>query len=312
MDKDIIKNENFLGQSIFWIYSKIRSLIFHRLIPEKIITRLKFKKIFRFNLNLKNPKTLNEKLQWKKIYDRKKIYTLCADKYKVREIVKKKIGKKYLIPLMFCTNNPNEIPFDNLSLPFIIKGNNGSGQDIIIRRKEEINKTQIIKECNKWLKFNYYILSKEWQYKNIPPKILIEKLLLTNEGKVPMDCKFHCFNGKVEFIQVNTDKFEDHKMSFFDTNWNLLPFTWCPTKDGKPIWKINKEIRKPKNLNEMIKISKKLSKDFDYIRVDLYSLNNKIYFGELTFHPGAGFNIFFPLKYDKIFGDKLKIKNEKL
>jgi TupA-like ATPgrasp len=279
-----------------------------KIVPSEIYLKLMYARYCGGKLNLKDPRTLNEKLQWKKIYDKKSIYTLCADKYEVRNYIKKKIGGKYLIPLLHSTNDLSEIHFGKISPPFIIKTSHGSGQCIIVRNKDDVHKKIILKKCKKWLKCNHYWIWREPQYKNIKPLILIEKLLLNKKGQIPEDYKFHCFNGKVEFITVNTDRFEKNpKMSFFDANWKLLPFTWCPAENGKPIWGINKKIKKPRNLNEMIKISKKLSKNFDYVRVDLYSLDNKIYFGELTLHPGAGLNPFSPDKYDLIYGNKLKL-----
>ena len=279
-----------------------------RLLPDKVYLKIRYKQISGKKLDFKNLQTLNEKIQWKKIYDKKPIYTICADKYAVRDLIKEKIGGKYLIPLLFDTNHPEKIDFDKIPLPFIIKTNHGSGQNIIIKKQKEINKKEIIKQCKKWLKTNIYYLGKEWQYKNIPPKILIEKLLLEEKRQIPKDYKFHCFNGKVEFIAVDTDRFGDHKRSFFDVNWKLLPFIWAPNENGRSKYKIKKDIKKPKNLKNMIKIAEKFSKGFDYIRVDLYSIRNRIYFGELTFHPGSGFESFFPQKYDRIFRDKLNLK----
>lgn len=309
--KEIIKqnkDKNLFWSTLFIISLKSWNFVFFRIIPKKIFLKMKYQGIFGKDLCLKNPQTLNEKLQWKKIYDKKEIYTLCADKYNVRDFIKKKIGGKYLIPLILSTNNPSKIDFNKIKIPFIIKTSHGSGQNIIIKDKEDFNEKEIIRKCKKWLKINYYYAGKEWQYKNIKPRILIEKLLLDEKGQIPKDYKFHCFNGKVEFIQVDTDRFWDHKRSFFNTSWKLLPFTWCGKKGNKPVYKINKNINRPENLNKMIKIAEKLSKDFDYVRVDLYSVRNRIYFGELTFHHGAGFESFFPQKYDEIFGKKLKLK----
>lgn len=279
--------------------------------PPKFFTKLKYFKVFRKKLNLNNPITLNEKIQWKKIYDHNSFYTLCADKYAVRDLIKKKIGEKYLIPLLYYTDKPEDIPFDKLHLPYIIKSNHCSGHTIIIRDKKEINKKEIIKKCKHWLKINYYKQGKEWQYKNIKPKILIEKLLLDEKKNIPKDYKFHCFNGEVEFIAVDTDRFGKHKRSFFDKTWRLLPFTWSVKIKGKPENEIEKNILKPRKLKEMIKLVESLSDGFDYIRVDLYIVKDKIYFGELTFHHGGGFQTFFPGKYDLIYGKKLNLKTFK-
>lgn len=281
------------------------------LIPTKIYLKLLYKKILGKKLNLKNPRTLNEKIQWKKIYDRNPIYTKCADKYAVREYIKEKIGEKYLIPLLYVTNKPEEIPFDKLPLPYIIKPNHGSGWFIIIKKREDINKKEIIKKCKGWLNSSIYLIAREWHCKDIPPKIVIEKLLTKDDEKVPDDCRFYCFNGKVEFIQMDVNRFENHERGIFDLNWKPLPFTWCSIIDGELKYKTKEDILKPKNLNEMIKVAEKLSKDFNFVRVDLYSLNGEIYFGELTFTPACGLSPFVPDKYDLIYGKKLKLRKYK-
>lgn len=311
--KLISKNKD---KNLFWEILFTTSLEFynflHKVTPTKVLIKYKYKKIFGKQPDLKNPKTLNEKLQWKKIYDKNPLHIICADKYAVRSYIKNKIGRKYLIPLLDSTSDPCKINFNKIPTPFIIKTNHGSGQIIVIKSEKDINKKQIIKKCKKWLKSNLYYLTREPQYKNIKPRILIEKLLLTSKGKVPEDYKIYCFDGKVEFILVVKDRFQNKTLSYFNTKWKLLPFSWCELKNNKPRYRASKSIPKPKNLNKMIKIAEKLSKEFDYVRVDLYSINNKIYFGELTFTPGAGFDKFFPDKWDRFYGDKLElpIKNE--
>jgi len=299
------EKNNVFGMPLFKILLNCYEFIVHRLVPAKIMVSMIFFKKQGYKLNLKNPKTLNEKLQWKKFNDKKENYIVCSDKFMVRDVISKEMGNNFLIPLLFETINPDNIPFDDLGENYIIKSNHGSGQNIIIKDKNSINKNITIKECKKWLKINYYHIGKEWQYKNIKPRIIIEKLLMDKNGEVPDDYKFHCFNGKVEFIQVDTGRFSNHKRSFFNIDWKLLPFTWCGTKNGNPSYLINNNISKPDLLKEMIGFAQKLSKNFNYVRVDLYSLDNKIYFGELTFTHGSGFESFFPNKYDAIYGEKL-------
>lgn len=218
------------------INSVYQWILYH--IPAKIYTQLRYFRVFKKRLNLKNPQTLNEKIQWKKIYDKRSFYTVCADKYLARDYIKSKIGKKYLIPLLYQTDKPEEIPFDMLPLPYIIKPNHCSGYFRVIRNRKDIDKKELIKECKRWLKIDYYKYGKEWPYKNIPRKIIIEKLLLNKEGKVPADCRFFCFNRKVEFIQMDVDRFEDHKRGIFDLNWKPLPFNWSPIIKGEIKYKI--------------------------------------------------------------------------
>jgi len=282
------------------IFKKIYYFISYRLIPPKTLIRIRFKIVFGFFPSFKDPKTFNEKLQWKKFYDHKKIYTLCSDKYLVRNYVKKIIGEKYLIPILQCVSDPSKIDFDKLPNQFIIKSNHASGQIIIVKNKNEINKKEILKKCKGWLKINFYYYGIEWQYKNIKPKIIIERLMLDENNKIPNDFKFHCFNGKVEFIQLDTGRFNEHKRTLFNKNWNILKFQFLS-------YKRDKRIKKPSKLKHMIKLCEKISKSFDYIRVDLYNIKNKIYFGELTFTPEAGFGNFSPNKYDLVYGQKLKL-----
>ncbi|MAG50695.1 glycosyl transferase [archaeon] len=300
------KDKNFFYSLTYnLLYSSHNFLM--KLIPSKLFISYQYQKNFGKKLDLKNPQTLNEKIQWKKIYDKNPLCVTLADKYAVRKVIEEKIGKEYLIPLQFHTTDPNKIPFDNLKFPAIIKSNHASGQIIVLKDNRNINKKEIIKKCKRWLKTNYYNKHRELQYRDIPPKILIEKLLLNDNGKIPEDYKFNCFNGNVEFIQIVRGRFENKSMGFFDSKWNLLPFIWCEEKDGKPSCKKVKSFKKPKNLKKMIKIAEKLSKEFNYVRVDLYSIKNKIYFGELTLGHGAGLQKFYPDSWDKFYGDKLKL-----
>lgn len=305
--KKIIENKHKKGWSL--IYNGLYStyLFALRILPAKRYVKIVYKQQIGKKLNLNNPQTLTEKLQWRKLYDRKPLYTLLADKYAVRDYVSQRIDEKYLIPLLFQTKNPEEIDFHKLPIPCIIKPTHCSGHTIILRDKKDIDREKIIAKCKKWLKMNYYKYSREWQYKNIPPRIIIEKLILDEKGKIPTDYKFHCFKGKVEFISVHSDRFEGHKETYFNRDWKFLPFIWCPKINGKPKYEIKKDVIKPKNLKEMIKIAEILSKDFDYIRVDLYSVNNDIYFGELTICHGGGFSPFIPEKWDLKYGKKFKL-----
>lgn len=306
----INKDKNIFFRILHGISSFLWNF-FLKIIPSKIYLKQVYSKNFNKKLNLNDPQRFTEKIQWKKLYDHNPLYTKCADKYLVREYVKEKIGEKYLIPLLYQTDKPEEIPFDKLPLPYIIKANHGCGWNIIIRDRKDIHKKEIISKCRNWLKSNIYFIGREWQYKDIKPRVLIEKLILDERGLIPEDYKFQCFGGKVEFIQVDTDRFDNHKKSFYDSNWKFLPFVWCTQKNNKPTFEADNKINKPKNLKKMVKIAEKLSKDFDFVRVDLYFIDNKIYFGELTFTPSSGLDIFFPEKYNLIYGKKLNHKGYK-
>ena len=280
--------------------------ISYKCIPKRLYLKLRFYLSYGKCLNLKDPQTLNEKFQWLKLYGYKPIHTTISDKYLARAYVAEKAGAKYLVPLIGVYDHFDEINFDELPDKYILKVNHGSGQNIIIQGVENVNKEFIKKKCNLWLKQSHYHATKEPQYKNIIPKILIEKLLIDERGSLPLDYKMHCINGRVEFIQVDIDRFDNHKRNFYSTDWILLPFTWCPNNSG---WINGRPIERPVNLDNMIWIAELLASDFPYLRVDLYSINEIIYFGELTLHHGSGWEIFDPLEYDRIYGSKVSLNN---
>jgi len=242
-------------------------------------------------------------MQWLKLYDRTDLHTECADKYKVREYVEKIVGKEYLIPLLYQTYDltkmeQKDIPEESC----IIKTNHDSSGGIIVRTPTDLDWNEVYEVLDQRLKKNYYYQSREWQYKNILPCVIIEKLLLDNNGGIPYDYKLHCFNGKVEIIQVDTDRFNNHERHLYDKNWTYIDCQWYFTK--------GEGLVRPKKLNEMIDIAEKLSKKFIFARIDLYEINNLIFFGEITFHPGSGWEFFQPLEFDYKFGKLLNLKNK--
>tara|TARA_Y100001970_G_scaffold224798_1_gene277200 strand:- start:81 stop:932 length:852 start_codon:yes stop_codon:yes gene_type:complete len=249
---------------------------------------------------LKNPKTFNEKIAYNKLYSESELLAPLCDKYLVKEHIRKKIGDKYVLDTLFVTSKPESIPFNDLPNSFIIKATHGSGWNIIVKNKKEINFNDIVKKCNFFLSMNYYYLGRERQYKNIEPQIMIEKLLLDAKGEVPKDYKFFSFNGKIEFIQVDIDRGGSHKRNFYDCNWNRMPFEL-----NYPSYEF--DIEKPSRLNKMLKISENLSSGLDFARIDLYYISDKIYFGEITFTPENNLGRFYPMIYDRIWGERLKI-----
>ena len=270
----------------------------HRIIPEKIFLKRTFKEKLGYDLNLENPKTFNEKIQWLKLNDRKPLHTLCADKYAVREYIKEKIGEQYLVPLVYHTDNPADIVPENLpDLPCIIKTNHSNGGAIIVKDKSKIDWKHVQRKLARSLKSNFYYHTKEWQYKNIQPRIIVEKLLLDKNLNIPFDYKFHCFNGRLLFIQVDIDRYIDHKRNIYDPDWNFMDFQ-LKYENGD-------DVEKPDMLNKMKSLAEILAKDFRYIRVDFYNLGSEVYFGELTLHPGSGFETFTPPEWDRKWGDKL-------
>ena len=300
-----------LHKYLFWIV-ELPYYLKKYFVSDDDFIQQRYRKIFKKDGDFKNPTTLNEIISYRKLYDKKDFYTLCSDKYEVREIVKNCIGEKYLIPLLGVFNCSDDINFTKLPNSFVIKINHGSGQNIIVKTKDDLNISQVKNQLDYWMRKNHYYNSREWQYKNIKPKIIFEKLMLDDNGKVPYDYKFHCINGKLEFIQIDADRFDTHKRIFYSKDWEVMPFIWSPVlKDGTEKYKKAEPQTKPKVLDEMIEIVEKLAKPFYYIRVDLYLLEGKIYFGELTFSHGSGTEVFFLNKWDKIYGDKVDLEYRK-
>ena len=275
-------------------------VLMKKLISDLLFLKIKYFYRFRKKLNLDKPKTFNEKLQWLKLYDRTNLHTICADKIKVRQFVKDTIGEEYLIPLVGFFQNADEInPLELPNYPIIIKTNHDSGTYFIVKDKKKQDWAGIKNKLNVAIAFNYYISGREWQYKNIKPIVLIEKLLTTDEGSIPRDIKLHCFNGHVKFIQVDVDRESIHKRSLFDVNWNLLNFEIHYPSAGF--------LKPPTNLKLLIKLAEKIAKNFTFVRVDFYEVKDEIYFGEITFHPGSGFEKFKPDSKNLDFGKELKL-----
>lgn len=250
-------------------------------------------------VNIKNPITFYDKMQYLKINNKFKEYRRYVDKYKVREFVASEIGEEYLVPLLGVYKSFYEIDFDILPEKFILMTNHSCGRNFICRNKEEINKKKLKKDFTKWLKEDFYYRFRESQYKGIKPLILCEEYLQDKSGGL-IDYKFICSNGEPKYIQIDIDRYDDHKQKYYDLEWNEL--NWSYGFD-----KYKGEIEKPKNLNEMIEIAKKLSSRFQFVRVDLYLVENKIYFGELTFSPGAGLLIFKPEEINEVVGNYINI-----
>ena len=276
---------------------------FQTLLPAK--TALKIVFLLRNNraLNLKNPKSFNEKLQWLKLYDRNPLYTQLVDKYEVRKYITYVIGKEYLIPLLGVYNDFDEIDFKKLPNKFVLKCTNDSGSIIMCTNKSELDMNETREKINKSLKRNFYLLYREWPYKNIKPRIICEKYMVDESGTELKDYKFFCFNGDPKALFIATDRGVDTRFDFFDLDFNHLPFMQHYKNSVK-------EIKKPAGFNEMIRLAKVLSKDIPHVRVDFYDINGKVYFGELTFFHFSGFEKFEPEYYDELFGSWLELPSK--
>jgi hypothetical protein len=254
-------------------------------------------------LNLVNPTTFNEKLQWLKLYDHNPLYTILADKYAVREYISQIIGETHLIPLLGVYNDVDEIPWNDLPEQFVLKCNHGSGMNIICKNKNDLDIPKACAQLSKWMTKNAYWGAREWSYKNIVPKVICEKYMVDESGYELKDYKFFSFNGEVELIQVDIDRFSNHRRNLYNLNWEFIDATIRYPNDNSIL------IKKPICINEMIECAKRLSLGIPHVRVDFYSIFNNFYFGELTFYHGGGFERFSPNTLNKVMGDKIELKH---
>ena len=292
---------------LLWFYKSYRFLRYD-LISDEIYLKKKFPKSQGYDLNLENPKSLNEKMQWLKINDRREISIQLADKYGVRDFIEKHFGADYLVPLLYHTKNVNSIRPQNLpEEPFIIKVNHDSGNYQIVRNKADIDWAKLRIDIRWWLATNYFYHDREWQYKQIRPRVIIEKLLLNREGKIPNDYKLHCINGKVAFIYVSVDREGSNKRNIYDRNWKPLAFTFASKPKQEKGNIRGQEIEPPPSYKQMITFAEKIAQLYTYIRVDFYDVDGKLYFGEITHHHGGGFDQFRPVEWDYYFGEKLDL-----
>ena len=269
-------------------------------LPDKIYLKLVYRGAFGKKLDLKNPKTYSEKLQWLKLNDRKPEYSIYVDKYAVRSYISETIGEQYLIPLIGVYESVEDINWDLLPNQFVLKCTHGSGTNIICKNRDELDIKSSIKKLNKWMKMNWYWFGREWPYKNIKPRIICEKYMVDESGTQLKDYKFFCFNGEPKLMFVATDRKIDTRFDYYDLEFNHLPIRQHYKNSYK-------NIIKPSGFSEMIRLSRMLSKGIPHVRVDFYDINSKIYCGELTFYHFSGFEKFEPEKYDRIFGDLLEL-----
>ena len=285
------------------IYYKLISLL-----PDKFVINIENLFSYKRFLNKKKPEYFGEKIQWLKLYGNLEKYNDFVDKYLVREYIKNEIGEEYLIPLIGVYDNAEDIDYDSLPNRFVLKINNGSGLNIIVNDKSKLDIKKTNKKLNKWLKIDYSKIKKEYQYKDVKRKIICEEYVSDKNGNL-LDYKYFCFNGKPEFIKVDFDRFSNHKANFYDTEWNLLELK--EKCFGETYENFNGEFEPPQNWKKMLALASKLCQKFQFIRVDLYNVDGKIYFGELTFTPASGRHPFLPLNKDLEIAKGIEISNVK-
>lgn len=253
-----------------------------------------------YKFNIDNPKTIQEKIQWLKIYDSTSLKTKCADKIKIHEYCKEKLGKDICIPIIKIYNSINEISIKDLPKQFVIKCNHGCHYNIIVKNKDMLNINEVKRKLNVWLSRDFaYWYGYEMHYSNINRKAFVEKYM--NDGHEDLiDYKFLCFNGKPTYCQIISDRGnkEFKRLNYYDMNFNFVDICRLEFPNNPKILD-----KKPKNFEVMKEYAKKLSEDFKFVRVDFYEINGQVYLGELTFTPGSGY-----IKY-KNPNDGLKLGN---
>lgn len=279
---------------------------FYQNMDDSKFLKKKFRILMNKNLNLENPKTFNEKLQWLKLFNRNTLYTKLVDKYEVKQYVSKILGDEYIIPTIGVWDSDKDIDFSKLPNQFVLKCTHNSGLGMFIcKDKKKINYKKVRNGLKKGLNENYYLSGREWPYKNVKPRIIAEQYMEDKLGGL-VDYKFFCFNGYVDCVMVCIDRhINDPKFYFFDDKWNLLRIN----QRGKDAAK-DFTLEKPKNLEKMFEIASKLSKNIPFVRIDLYECNEKIYFGEYTFFPQSGFDENLLPETDLYFGNLITLENK--
>ena len=276
---------------------------FLNLLSDKTVVRLQYYASLGRWPNLKKPKRFTEKLQWYKLNYRIPLMTQCADKYKVKFYLQDKGLQEHVPELYQVCDKFEDIDFSTLPNQFAIKCNNGSGTNILVRNKDDIDYDAISKEISTWKEVKTICTGREWAYKNIEPKIVVEELLVSTDGTQDgalNDYKFLCFNGEPKVLWVDIGRGVDHRRAFYDMDWNDLGVVSNRTKLEEPL-------QKPFGFERMLEIAKLIAKDFPFVRVDLYNVNQKIYVGELTFYPWSGCVQFTPDSFDFGLGEYFEL-----
>lgn len=266
-------------------------------IPDDFYLKMRYRIKMGVPLHLNNPKSFNEKMQWLKLYDRRDCYTDMVDKFAAKEYVGKIIGRQYIIPTIGVYDKFDDINFDQLPSRFVIKCTHDSGGLVICDDKSKINKKEVRKKINKCLRKNYYYIGREWPYKNVRPRIIVEKYLDDSNKNGLRDYKFFCFNGEPKLLYVSDGSHSSNqRIAFFDTKFRHLDIK----REDYGNYKILP--KRPKTFNKMMELSRLLSKNIPHVRVDWYEVNGKLYFGELTFSTCGGMIPFVNKEWDMKLG----------
>ena len=295
--KEKIRSD-FIGEVLIYKYHDIQGKILPKFISDEKAIKKYYKSGTGKTLDLENPLTFCEKLNWYKLNDRNPLMTKCADKVGVREYVKENGYENCLNEIYGVYSDVNDIDVFNLPKKFVIKAAHGTHMQIIVTDKEKLNWKKAKIQIRNWLKQDIYWRGREWVYKDMPHRIIIEKYLEDESGGLK-DYKFFCFNGTPKFVQVDIGRYKtQHYRNYYDLEWDLMNFT-----DDEALNNSDTYVEQPKSFDFMIKIAQDLSKPFQFVRVDFYEVDGKPYLGEMTFYDGGGMVNFIPDKWNKIVGD---------
>lgn len=281
-----------------------------KFIPDKKYISILYGYFMNQKLDIENPKTFNEKLQWLKLYNRKPEYTMMVDKYLVRDYIANKIGADYLIPLIGVWDSPEEICFSELPNQFVLKCNHNSGTGMCIcKDKSKADWESIKNGLYKGIKENYFYLGREWPYKNVPRKVIAEKFMVDESGCELKDYKVMCFNGEPKLIELHQGRFTDHQtQDYYDLEWNK---TSISQGNLSLFGNSTANTPRPDSLEEMLHLSRILAEGIPQVRIDWYSINGKLYFGEITFFDGSGFDPYDDPSDDLLLGSWIQLPSKK-
>jgi len=282
---------------------------FLKILPDSIFLKMRYRSRFGKKLDIKNPQTFSEKLQWLKLYNRIPEYSIMVDKYAVKQYVADKIGETYVIPTLGVWENFDDVDFGSLPNQFVMKCTHDSGGLVICKDKEALDIDKAREKINKSLKRNFYWIAREWPYKNVPKRIIAEKYISDKEKSDSLtDYKFYCFNGKPQYCQVITARFDDERIDFYDMQWKHQEFTGL----SKPYKKHASSLSpKPYTFEKMKDFASILSKDIPFVRVDFYEVDGNLYFGEITFFPAGGWGEFDVDEWNYKMGEMIKLPDRK-
>ncbi|MBR2208359.1 MAG: hypothetical protein IJ859_06065 [Synergistaceae bacterium] len=272
-----------------------------KILPDEVVLKILFRKVLGQKLNLDNPQTFNEKLQWLKLYYREPLFTAMVDKYGVKQYIANLIGEQYIAKTYGIYDSFDEIDFSSLPNSFVMKCTHNSGSLVIVKDKNKLDHNAAKRKLQGGLKHNYFYFGREWPYKNIQPRILVEEFLHDDKNEVLPVYKFFNFNNGATIIQaITNDKMSNESIDYFDENWNLLPIQQVfPNSETPPT--------RPDNLEEMLQLSVKLSRGFPFLRTDFYNVGGRTYFSEFTFYSDSGFGKFCPDSWDKELGNRIQL-----